>query len=123
MPVPDSPVIKTVAVGLAMAAADPNLFRLEVVPDRVLVKRRFWRGTVWALDVAGRELWALPELGRRRPASLARTRPGHRAAALHTVEAFIAAERVLLKARRSRGLVKLLKPLPAHELPDGVPAS
>lgn len=39
----------SVALGLAMAAADEGLFHLEVVPDAVLKKRRFWRGTAWAL--------------------------------------------------------------------------
>jgi type IV pilus assembly protein PilM len=42
----------SVAVGLAMMAADEGLFRLEVVPDAVLAKRRFWRGTAWALAAA-----------------------------------------------------------------------
>jgi type IV pilus assembly protein PilM len=39
----------SVAVGLAMMAADESLFRLEVVPDNVVSGRKFWRGTVWAL--------------------------------------------------------------------------
>jgi Tfp pilus assembly PilM family ATPase len=42
----------SVAIGLAMAAADSRLFRLEVIPDGVLARRRFWRGTVWALAAA-----------------------------------------------------------------------
>ncbi len=42
----------SVALGLGMLAADQSLFRLEVVPDEVLVKRKFWRGTVWGIAAA-----------------------------------------------------------------------
>jgi len=38
-----------VALGLAMCAADESLFRLEVIPEKVVARRRFWRGTAWAI--------------------------------------------------------------------------
>ncbi len=42
----------SVAIGLAMAAADETAMCLSVVPDRVVKVRRFWRGTVWAIGAA-----------------------------------------------------------------------
>jgi Tfp pilus assembly PilM family ATPase len=39
----------SVAVGLAMMAADERLFRLEIVPEELVARRRFWRGTAWAI--------------------------------------------------------------------------
>jgi type IV pilus assembly protein PilM len=42
----------SVALGLGMLAADESLFRLELVPDEVLAKRKFWRGTAWGIAAA-----------------------------------------------------------------------
>ncbi len=39
----------SVALGLAMAAADEGLFHLEVMPDAIIKQRKFWRGTAWAI--------------------------------------------------------------------------
>jgi type IV pilus assembly protein PilM len=39
----------SVAIGLAQAAADPDAFRIAVLPDRVIRSRKFWRQTVWAI--------------------------------------------------------------------------
>jgi len=45
----ESPGEMAVAVGLAVADAEPDAWKLELLPEEFVAKRRFWSKTIWAV--------------------------------------------------------------------------